>query len=331
VASSGQHIELAAGVYGAQRLTPDASKPAVGERIVFRPASGAQVSVGATTFEMGVRHVELRSLHFSEGWEAGPGDSGPFTEDLFFRDTSGTLFTIMNVSQLTVQGGTYGPAVDERCQIKIWNLTNTYRPTDVVIEDVRFEGFTRVIPTSGAGCLQIYAGERVTLRRNRFKGCGGEGAILMGTLGAAGTREVSIENNWFGSEGDSLFNVQLDTCVPGTVFRYNSLTKPLAINACTGSGSLSVKANVMPWSASTCDTTAASTYSFNVLTGGTCGTSDRQVTSLGYRDPATFDLHLEATSPALGAGDPASFPAVDIDGEARGQNGAPEAGADELP
>ena len=41
------------------------------------------------------------------------------------------------------------------------------------------------------------------------------------------------------------------------------------------------------------------------------------------------DLHLRSNSPAVGAGDPASFPSRDIDGQGRPAHGPPDAGADE--
>ena len=43
----------------------------------------------------------------------------------------------------------------------------------------------------------------------------------------------------------------------------------------------------------------------------------------------SFDLHLAPNSEAINRGDPGSFPAGDIDGQARPDAGGPDAGADE--
>ena len=45
---------------------------------------------------------------------------------------------------------------------------------------------------------------------------------------------------------------------------------------------------------------------------------------------AAGDLHLKPGSAAIDSGDPASYPARDIDGNARPGGAAPDAGADEV-
>jgi len=74
------------------------------------------------------------------------------------------------------------------------------------------------------------------------------------------------------------------------------------------------------------------TYSNNVWTnasGAKCNASDKSVASPGFVNPGAHDLHLTASSPAINAGNPAGYPAVDIDGQARPLGGAPDAGSDE--
>jgi hypothetical protein len=65
----------------------------------------------------------------------------------------------------------------------------------------------------------------------------------------------------------------------------------------------------------------------NVIQGGTCGSTDRNA-PYGFMD-VNNNLHLAPGAAALNAGDPASFPARDLDGQTRPQGGAPDAGADE--
>ena len=72
-------------------------------------------------------------------------------------------------------------------------------------------------------------------------------------------------------------------------------------------------------------------YRDNVWTGGTnrCDSTDITVSSPGFVDAGSGNLHLTASSPAINRGDPTSFPATDIDGNVRPMGPAPDAGADE--
>jgi hypothetical protein len=72
------------------------------------------------------------------------------------------------------------------------------------------------------------------------------------------------------------------------------------------------------------------TSSHNVWSGGRCSSSDRTASLANVFVSATstpFDLRLKAGSPALGAGDPADHPVLDIDGRLRPNKLAPDAGA----
>jgi hypothetical protein len=67
------------------------------------------------------------------------------------------------------------------------------------------------------------------------------------------------------------------------------------------------------------------TWRYNVLSGGTCHTTDKNAV-YGFINQLT-DLHLLAGATANGAGDPSSYPTTDIDGNTR--SSTPDAGADE--
>jgi hypothetical protein len=70
------------------------------------------------------------------------------------------------------------------------------------------------------------------------------------------------------------------------------------------------------------------TYSHNVWDGGVCGATDVDAPS-GFVDAAAGDLHLRPGAAAIGRGDPADYPATDIDGHRRPRGSAVDAGADE--
>ena len=62
--------------------------------------------------------------------------------------------------------------------------------------------------------------------------------------------------------------------------------------------------------------------------GPRCGKHDR-IARAGFVNSGDGDLHLVGCPPAVGRGDPADSPAVDIDGDRRPIGRRPDAGADE--
>jgi hypothetical protein len=110
--------------------------------------------------------------------------------------------------------------------------------------------------------------------------------------------------------------------------RYNSWLQPPRMP--NGEIAYDVKfiANVGPMTQDNCGVDGV-TFSRNVWAGAQCSPTDKKVTDVGFVDPASFDLHLKPGSPAIDAGDPASFPGADIDGQRRPIGAAPDAGADE--
>jgi hypothetical protein len=331
VAKPGQVVELADGTYPVQTLRPDGSEATAGARIFFRPQKGAAAHILRLSIRPGVRGIEFVRLDFPQGWAAGEDDSGVPASDVVFRNTTGQIFWVMNVSGLKVVGGSYGPAVDRAPQIKVYNPGDQYSPTDVLIDGVTFHDFTRSNSSVHTECLQVYAGLRVTIRRSRFTNCDGTGDLALTTLSSTRLKDVLVENNWFDRRGDAFAAVQADLSVEGLMFRYNSATKPFFLTRCTKSqcGSATLIGNYMPYNRSTC--AAVVTYYYNVLKGGTCGPTDLAVPAFSFVDEAGFDLHLATGSAALCRGYWFNRPAVDIDGQKRPAKLRPDAGADQQP
>ena len=145
------------------------------------------------------------------------------------------------------------------------------------------------------------------------------------------TRNILIENNFFYPSGNHYAINAGDWS--NLDFRYNSIAAPIIVGSGWGDGTpVEFVGNVMrleqcqgPRTGT--GTSAKYVYRNNVLDGGTCGPNDRNAPS-GFVDAAR-NLRLKPNAAAINAGDPASFPQRDIDGERRPKGGRPDAGADE--
>jgi len=140
---------------------------------------------------------------------------------------------------------------------------------------------------------------------------------------------ITVENNFFGaSNGYFSFDINTTTAsLSNVLIRNNSSPQQMYLgNALPILSNVRVVANVAPIIPSNCE--GRITYSHNVWQGGICGATDLSAAA-GFRNAAANDLHLVAGAAAIDRGDPSSYPATDIDGQARPQGARPDAGADE--
>jgi hypothetical protein len=143
---------------------------------------------------------------------------------------------------------------------------------------------------------------------------------------------VLIENNFFDESrdfigGETFYAPNIRECTNCTI-RDNSWVQPPRMPNGEIAFNVNFIANVGPMTQDNCGVDGV-TFSHNVWVGARCGTTDIDVDDVGFVDAAAFDLHLKPSSHAIDAGDPASFPATDIDGDRRPAGAAPDAGADE--
>ena len=297
---------------------------------MFRPATGAHAAVARLELEAGVADIELRNLHFPNGWTLGPADDGVPARNVVFRRTTGARFTIQNGRRITIVGGSYGPSLDAPSQIKTYNPESRRMPVDITVSGVRFHDYSRSDDSVHTECLQVYAGQRVVIRNSRFTRCDGTGALALTTLSGTTLRRVIVENNWFDETGDAYDAVQADGSVRDLLFRYNSATKSVIFTGCEDGpcGPARVVANYLPYNPSLCQSGVG--YSHNVLAGGRCGGTDVAVHRLSFVDARGFDLHLTPSSAARCRGARDDFPARDIDGQRRPRRYRADAGADQL-
>jgi chitodextrinase len=337
--------------------------------VVFRPAPGAtvvvgQLDIGGSRFEGGASHVTIRDLTVDgdvsiPGCGVGdytpcPPDADSPGNDLSFVDLrvlapydggwGGAAFYCASCSNVSIVGGVWGPETYLPCHgsahPEIQSASNQVkRANHILIDGATFQNYARCAPDDHTECLQVEPADDVTIRNAIFKRCDtitvNFANDLANSVSAAGFRapnNVLIENSffdaaWDNTGGPTWYALNIRECTNCTV-RYNSWLQ--APRMPTGEISLHNRfvGNAGPMSWAACDVPGV-VFAFNVWEGAQCAATDRDVADVGFVDSAAVDLHLRAGSPAIDAGDPSLFPAVDIDGELRPIGGAPDAGADE--
>lgn len=318
-ARPGEMIELAGGTYPSQTIAVDATKSSARD-VLFRPARGAAVDVASDGLTVFGRHIEFRDLRVSGGWHAKPG-----SDDLTFRRVRSKDLFITSASNIRVLGGSIGPTVDYDPQIKPNSPTSPV-PRNILIDGVYFHDMT-LSPGSDSHveCLQVAEVDGLVIRNSKFNNCAHH-YIFISAWWDGMVRNVTLENNWGGSVPAGYYGFRIapyDGHCQNIVVRNNSVTVPFLVDDCR---SVKMIGNVGPQQQWTCRKGVM--YTHNVWQGARCGPTDLNAPS-GFRDPARFDLHLKAGAPAIGRGDPASFPVRDIDGDRRPRGARPDAGADE--
>src|SRR3989442_8854734 len=277
---------------------------------------------------------------------ACPPDALSPGNDLTFQDLrvkGTTAFYCASCSNVSLLGGTWGPDTygcragqgSNHPEIQPAPM-QVKRPHGILIDGTLWQNFARCTGSDHTECLQAEPADDLTIRNSTFEKCDTIVVNLANDLAnsnsAAGYRapnNVLIENNFFDEARDSTggqtyYALNIRECTNCTI-RYNSWSQ--APRLPDGEIALNVKyiANVGPFIPWACPL-AGVTFSHNVWEGASCSSTDKNVADVGFVNRAAADLHLVAGSPAIDAGDPASFPATDIDGDRRPIGAGPDAG-----
>jgi hypothetical protein len=140
-----------------------------------------------------------------------------------------------------------------------------------------------------------------------------------------GTTGVTIENNMLYGVANvgASYGAQISGDCANLVWRNNSSNLSVFFaDSVTGKGYRFV-GNYMPFSSTLCRGVNVN----NVYRGGTCSSSDLNVSTLQF--VSSTDLHLAAGANAIDQADPVDFPATDLDGQSRPSGPVADAGADE--
>ncbi|MCW3015830.1 MAG: hypothetical protein JWO02_2922, partial [Solirubrobacterales bacterium] len=342
VAAPGQTVEVAAGTYADTSLPVDAAKTSTAD-VVFAPAAGAAVTFSGA-LHIAAKHLELKGMRFTAKLFVDAT-----AEDVTVRDGDMKTFDLFSDAgqapkDISFIGGDLGPSVDDNNRIGSNGTSTTASPQNILIDGVRVHDFTLSAGSSAhVECLQVWAAQGLTIRNSRFENCEVFDVFLQKLPGgaAATPSNILIENNVMDCCRSGYFAIRLadhaGTSWKDITIRNNSLDKAINPDAGVPYSNVKIVGNIGPkvdfYTGATGGAgskPAGLTVDYNVwYAGAKAGVNDRVAPS-GYRDAAKLDFHLVAGAAGIDHGDPANAPATDMDGDARPQGSAPDAGADEV-
>ena len=343
-ASPGDVVQVAGGSYPAQTLPADPTKDAASSLVVFQPAPGASVSLGG--FEagdnrkgVGPKHFELQNMTIAGEVKISWG-----TQDVTLRNIDAGAINLTATQDVRVLGGDFGPRVDAVSHIK--SCAGCPLSQNILIDGATFHDYTISDPANHAECLMVWPGIDITIRNSIFRNCTDFDLLYKPDgLSPGTTVNFTVENDFFDSPMPG--NTATVSCDPncprggnalafadngnqtwnGVVVRYSSFLAGIRVDP--GVTNVLVQANAgvkdKPFN---CQSQV--TFSYNVWTGATCSATDRMAPLADIfvaPDESSFNLDLKDGSPAIGAGDPSSYPSRDISGHLRPTTFPADAGA----
>jgi hypothetical protein len=325
-AIGGDTIQLAAGTYADQSV--NAKSPA--STIIVQPASGTSVTLGGLTIN-GATRLEIRDL----------------TTNDFRVEMNSNYITLRNVavkgwlgylggSNISMIGGSVGPGVDFHPQIAPVNGWQG-QGANFVFDGVWFHDWTRSNTSVHTECLQVAGTTNMIIRNSKFTNCAVFDLSFTSYNNAGRVTNLLMENNFFDTAvSGGYFSVHF-SAMDGGLVRFNSAKQAMFVDTTySNTGTLSIVGNnvaggILDGNSGGClGASMAAAYSYNVTQGVKCGATDVNTAS-GFVNASTMDLHLASGSVAIDFVPlSANGPTTDIDGNARPQGAARDAGAHEF-
>jgi hypothetical protein len=319
LAKPGAIVEIAAGTYPEQTI-PQLGAPRGSQPIVFQPAKGAKVTL--TSLVVLGSHVEFRDLPI-DVWT-----TKPTADSVTFTNITNKGFWIEGSSNVSIIRGSVGPGLDFH---PIISPNEGVPPRNILIYRVYFHDWTASSSEIHTECLQVGAADGLVIRRSRFHNCAVMDLFFSYFGAGPFPKNITVENNYFDVPVNGYY-AALFASYPdvweNVRIAYNSALSTLGFDRRPQLVNVQMIGNIGPNAPSGCST--AIMYAYNVWDGARCSATDLNAPS-GFVDPASLDLRLRKGAGAIGHGDPAYYPHVDVDGRKRPFGKRVDAGASESP
>jgi hypothetical protein len=205
-ASAGQTVRMLSGSYPAQTIQ-GAEKGAA--HVVFAPAAGASVKVTGTILVIG-SHVTVSGIGVQDvtigNYDQTPGRPNP--SDVSLLNLTGRNFQIDSAKNVTVEGGSWGPA--SACGGPVGGNNNSIRepitgvaPENILINNTVIHDVQsyNLIECHIEG-LAIFAGNHVTVSNSKFYGNSIYDVFIQANSGGS-PNNVTLRGNWMADAVDN--------------------------------------------------------------------------------------------------------------------------------
>jgi hypothetical protein len=348
VALSGDIVLVGAGTYGQQslarngRVTGTNSQTPDGNEVTFKPASGAgTVNVGGLSLSSvnsaastAVDHVAFEDLTFTGFTLVAVANDVHFT-----RCNHRNNLMAVWASYISYRDGDLGSYTNSSGDgLQFYRDGAGNAGHHALVENMKIHGIRVNASDAHPDSIDVWgAWNNISFKRNKIWDNDG-----IHFRSDEGSRNHTIENNFFGrpvpgSVGNAGFTAQIVGA--GNIIRYNTFDGPIQLGTAGYEYAFANQlweGNLITGQVHTGCTMGTGTIArFNVWSTGnssSCGTNNVRISSFSgwFVNVSTGDLHLTSLAvPTFGAGNPASFPATDIDGQERPTGGMPDAGAHE--
>ncbi len=224
-AAPGDVVEIRSGVYPEQQTIEGAKSSA--RRITFRPASGAHVRFAGTIFVF-ASHLTLEHLSVQDvtigNYDQTEGRPDPTGVGLLAL--TGRNFQIDSATDVTVKGGSWGPA--SACGGPYGGTNNSIRditgvvPARILIDSVKIRDIQSYdLARCHIEGLAIFAGRDIVVSRSRFYGNSVYDVFVQANSGPVSG--LTFRENWMAMP------VGTDGSENGTVIGFSGITSNVSV------------------------------------------------------------------------------------------------------
>jgi hypothetical protein len=225
-AAPGTVVEIRSGTYPQQTIGGEGAKGSR-RRITFRPAPGARVRFAGTIFEF-ASHIVLEHLAVQDvtvgNYDQTEGRPNP--TDVRLLELAGRNFQIDSATDVTVEGGSWGPA--SACGGPYGGTNNSIRditgvvPAKILIDSVRIHDIqSDDLTQCHIEGLAIFAGQGIVVSHSRFYGNSVYDVFVQPNSGPIS--DLSFRENWMAMP------VGTDGAENGTVIGFSGISSNVAL------------------------------------------------------------------------------------------------------